>query len=146
MRGAFLLISLALLSNPAAAQKASDYVRDCETASDKPFCESSRKQFNAWFPKALKGDYQGQRNVAFCLMTGCDEAVNPDWITGCAWRMVLKAGRDRRYDAGDKMNFDVDCGAERVDTSERADAARIAQALFRRIYKRELPLDALSRP
>jgi hypothetical protein len=146
MRLPLALAALLLAAQPVFAQGAADFTRGCEAAPDRPLCENSLKQFKAWFPKALKGDYQGQRNVAFCLMTGCDEAVRQDWISGCAWRMVLKAARDRRYDAGDRMNFDLDCGAKRVDTSERADAARIAQDLFKRIYKRELPLATLSLP
>ena len=144
MRLPLALAATLFIAQPALAQRAADYARGCDAAPDKPLCESGLKQFKAWFPKAMKGDYQGQRNVAFCLMTGCDDAVRQDWITGCAWRMVLKAARDRRYDLGDKMNFDVDCG--RSDTSEQADAARIAQDLFRRIYRRELPLSTLSRP
>lgn len=142
---AMILIGLAW-TPPAAAQPVTDYVRSCAVSADKTLCESSRRQFLQWYPRAFKRDYQGQRNVAFCLSTGCDDAVSQDHITACAWRMVLKAAQDQRYDAGDRMNFDVDCGDRRLETTERADAARIAQTLYKRIYGRELPLERLSKP
>lgn len=143
---ATLLAAALLVSGAATAQPVTDYVRSCQVSADRTLCESSRRQFLHWYPTAFRGNYQGQRNVAFCLSTGCDDAVNQDYIAACAWRMVIIGAADKRMDRSDRMNLDTYCGGTRVDTTERADAARIAQDLFRRIYRRELQLERLTRP
>jgi hypothetical protein len=52
------------------------------------FCQQSAEQFRSEYPRALRGDYGAQRNVAYCLITGRDGAVRTDRITGCAWRAI----------------------------------------------------------
>ena len=41
------------------------------------------------WPGAWSGDYEWQRNVAYCLQTGCDGAVMTDSTEACAWRAAI---------------------------------------------------------
>jgi hypothetical protein len=91
---------------PKGASKAP--VSDACTTS---ICEAKRVQFvrNDW-PKAWRGDHQGQVNAAFCRRTGCNGAVVIDKVDACAWRLVV--ARSRSSDSGDMdaRNLKTDCG------------------------------------
>lgn len=79
---------------------------------DDVYCANSQVQFEQrdW-PNAWRGDYQGQRNVAFCLISGCDGAVIPDRSTGCAWRAVILATNAASATDLDAQNIEHECGA-----------------------------------
>jgi hypothetical protein len=134
------LLFLATLMAPcqARAQSPEEHLRMC-TASGMQgqFCEASRDQFVQEMPKALRGDYQSQRNVAYCLSTGCDGAVKVNAALSCAWRVVIQASGSSKVDATDAMAFKNACGA--LDDLELATASEQAQALFKKIYRRSLP-------
>lgn len=100
------------------------------------FCESSQKQFKKWYPLAWRGDYQGGRNVAYCLSTGCDNSVKKNETLACAWRAVILASGSTRVDSGDRANFTTACG--RLDLTGRATARAQAQQLMRRVHRRGL--------
>jgi hypothetical protein len=105
---------------------------------DNELCEVHRATFERrdW-PKAWKGDYQGQRNVAFCLANGCDGAVAVNRVAACAWRIVIiGAAHDEAGDT-DATSVGIDCG--KLDGAGRAAATVKAQALFKRIYRKPLP-------
>lgn len=93
-------------------------------------CETGRVQFerNDW-PKAWRGNYQGQRNAAYCRSSGCDGAVIIDKIDACAWRTVIDLTQEGKIDETDRNNRMVDCNnlseADRDKAIDRAgDIAR----------------------
>lgn len=74
-------------------------------------CATSQVQFaEADWPAAWQGDYGAQRNVAYCLITGCAGAVQIDKSAGCAWRaVILEINSDEAGD-GDAANMEAECG------------------------------------
>lgn len=107
-------------------------------AGDVAICEVNRAQMSRrdW-PLAWRGDYQAQRNVAFCLTNGCDGAVQINKTAGCAWRVViLSAAHDTAGD-GDVDNLNSSCGS--LDLAGRSAADMKARDIFRRIYGRAMP-------
>lgn len=111
-------------------------VTTCALADDKAWCEAQVKQFREEWPQANKGDYQAQRNVAYCYANGCDGAVMPDLVTACAWRIVIMAS-PADITSGDTANYRHDC-LQKATSTMRADAFVMAGRLFKKIYKRKL--------
>ena len=96
-------------------------------------CEANRSVFSArYWPMAWKGDYQGQRNAAFCLKTGCDGAVKINAMAGCAWRLIILSAAHDEADDTDVKNLTVDCG--NLDDAGRAAATARAKKMFKVIY------------
>jgi hypothetical protein len=95
-------------------------------------CESSKREFveKDW-PAAWAGDYQAQRNVAFCLSNGCSGAVEVIDSAACAWRMVILDSAHDQADDTDESNRRVDCG--RLDAVGLEAARAKAQSLSLRI-------------
>lgn len=124
---------LAFLSTAAVAQTADDHLGHCE--SEKSYCSIDQKEFKKWFPKAMRGDYQGQRNVAF-MLSGRGEAgaVIPNKITGCAWRMIIIASGSPKVDSTDTSNLKLEC--DRLSEVELEAAAAQAKTLSKRIGRR----------
>lgn len=111
-------------------------VTTCALANDKAWCDAQVKQFRADWPKANKGNYQAQRNVAFCYATSCDGAIMPDLVTACAWRIVIMAS-PADITSGDVANYRNDC-LEKVSGTMRSDARLMAERLFKKIYRKKL--------
>lgn len=88
--------------------------------------------------RALSGDYQSQRNVAWCYFDGCYGVKPIDDVEACAWRLVILAARNPKSDASDAENVALDCRAN-LSPAEQGDARGRAEGLFRRIYGRPLP-------
>lgn len=131
MSALFLIVFIV----PARAQSVEDYLGVCMSG---PYCESSQAQFKKWFPLAHRKDYQGQRNVSFCLATGCDGAVQKNPALGCAWRLVIIASGSPRVDSTDTGFFDAYC-VKRLSPIEVVQMRSQAGELFEKIYKRPLP-------
>jgi hypothetical protein len=126
-----------MTASPALAQTASDYVTHCHSA-DTQWCESSKKQFIKEYPEALKGDYQAQRNVSFCLNDGCDGSVQKNKTLGCAWRLVLLASGSPKVNELDVRNWTSMC-TSKLDTLEMSIVRSQANSLFQTVYGRDLP-------
>lgn len=133
---AIALTAACFVPESAIAQLADDHLQMCLGDNEK-ICEFSKKRFKAEYPKALKADYQSQRNVAWCLSHGCDDAVQKNTMLGCAWRLVIMGSGSTRVDSTDRDNFRLECG--QLDKDERGAARAQAQTLMRRIYKKTLP-------
>jgi hypothetical protein len=98
------------------------------------FCEVKRVEFaNRDWPRAWRGDYQGQRNAAYCRSTGCDGAVLLDKIEGCAWRFIINMDNAAKADQSDSANFKNECG--RLDAVDLDLAARKADTYHALIAK-----------
>jgi hypothetical protein len=132
MRWAILVLAMFLTPAAALATDLSRLIGDCHDARTLETCEVTRRGFPADWALANKGDYQAQRNVAYCLSNGCDGAIVIDKTAGCAWRMVILAS-DAVVDQTDVMNYTAEC---RMDGG---DAVVMAKLLFRKIYKRSMP-------
>jgi hypothetical protein len=134
VRAVFIVILLLIAVAPARAQNAADYELGCDGAADTRWCKIQLADFRKWFPLAMRGDYQGQRNVAFCLSEGCDGAIVKKPITACAWRMVIVGSGSPKVDQGDTANLKNACG--RLDETERQAAAAQATTLLAKIPRR----------
>ncbi len=137
MRRLFLSISMILmLANSASAEdvRADKFLNDCSGSSDKAWCSSMQEQFKEALPEAYAGDYMSQRNVALCMSTGCDGAVRPNRITGCAWRMVIIASGDPEMDQSDTLNLRTFCGS--LDAADRVAAQAQAENMIKKIKAR----------
>ncbi len=95
-------------------------------------CSINQAEVIASAKFAYRGDYQAQRNLAFCLITGCQGAVTVDKALGCAWRTVILAAATSEVDATDTSNLQL-C---RSDLTRIEDAAAISRAgkLFMTVY------------
>lgn len=104
----------------------------CGGAADQTLCRYEQlKAVNEW-KSAYQGDYGAQRNVAFCLSTGC-EGLRPDRVQGCAWRMVIVDAADPEMGEGDTMNAETECGrlSPTARTAAASHAARISAVIER---------------
>lgn len=105
----------------------------------------AQESFETYEKKALRGDYGAQRNAAFCLRTAeCEGVIASQPMKACVWRMVILGSGHREVDASDIANYRLECFSK-ISQQERAVALTQAEVLFRRIYKRDLPLDVLMR-
>lgn len=105
---------------------------------DEKICEANILEFEKkdW-PRAWGGDYQGQRNVAYCLAEVCMDAVPINKVLACAWRQVIQMSGDIQVGQGDLKNLELNCS--RLDGDSRAAARAQAESIFRTIYKRPMP-------
>lgn len=100
-------------------------------------CEAMRAQFarRDW-PKAWQGDYQGQRNVAFCRSTGCEGSVATNKVEACAWRSVILVAHVGETDDTDTRNLKSDCGG--LDDAEATIATGTAKQIYEKIYGKKM--------
>ena len=100
-------------SNPVVGEKLPEGAPEAPVTGmcANPTCESNKLRFTQrdW-SGAWRGDYQAQRNVAFCRSTGCDGAVQLNKIEGCAWRMVIARTQTAKSDDTDASNLRNECG------------------------------------
>ena len=104
-------------------------------------CEVDRASFGRkdW-PKAWQGDYQAQRNVAYCRSTGCGGAVETNAAEACAWRSIILAAHVGTANDTDAANLRMDCG--KLDDAGVAVAINNAQSIYPRIYDKSMPAEA----
>jgi hypothetical protein len=102
----------------------------CQSQSTQ--CAVNQAEIIASAKFAYKGDYQAQRNIAFCLFTGCQGAVIIDKALSCAWRTVILAAASSEVDATDTSNLQ----ACKNDLTPTENAAAISRAgnLFKTVY------------
>jgi hypothetical protein len=133
---AFGIVVLAAVPGTSAfAQNARDYLSpSCPTGPDAALCEQNRGEFLKEHPQAMRGDYQSQRNVAFCMITGCDGAVRVNTITGCAWRMVIVASGSMKVDRSDTSH--IESCRKRLSGDEWVAASAQAQTLSSKMKRR----------
>jgi hypothetical protein len=111
---------------------------ECSQSANPGACRHTRDTWKTEYSDAIAGKYQGQRNVAFCLSTGCDRAIQPDKILGCAWRMVIaKSGHAEldAADAADAANLKVFCGPDYIAQADRRMAETQARSMVMMVGK-----------
>ncbi len=95
-------------------------------------CELSRTRWAKDYSDAIAGIKESQRRVSLCLSTGCDHAVRPNAVLGCAWRVVI-AGSAHHRNAADAADLTQFCGSAYLDDTGRKAAhiqARFMQQLL----------------
>lgn len=90
----------------------------CLDASDRTWCEQRLIWYNTMLPKAKNGDYIAQREVSFCLSSGCAGAVPIDQVEACAWLNIIEL--QKQGDATDTHNLRSTCSA--LDDNQRNEA------------------------
>ena len=104
---------------------------------------NAQESFDIYERNAMAGNYAAQRNAAFCLRTAkCGGVILPRPIDACAWRMVIIGSGNRAVNPSDVENYQDECVVT-LSSDERATALYRADQWFRRIYKRDFPLEAL---
>ena len=117
------------------AQTYVDTTVQCSQSSNPARCQYTRDTWKAKYDEAIAGGYRAQKHVALCLSTGCDEAIQPDKMLGCAWRIVIADARHAEADSTDAMNLDRFCGTDYIDENGKLAAASQAKAMLRLIGK-----------
>ena len=114
---------------------ANDYVSiaACQAGEASYGCRYSKELWGKDYADAISGGYQGQRNVSFCLSTGCENAVVVNKMLGCAWRFVILESGHLQADSTDVANARHYCGPENVDTGELAAAEAQARAILKKL-------------
>jgi len=118
-----------------AAESYIDTAMECRQSGNPGNCRYTRDTWKTEYKDATAGKYQGQRNVAFCLSTGCDDAIRPDKILGCAWRIVIVNSRHAELDDTDTMNLKQFCGPVYIDQAGRRAAEAQAKTMLELIGK-----------
>ncbi|MCY1705232.1 hypothetical protein [Pannonibacter sp. SL95] len=143
-RLATALIATAVLALPipVPAAAASDwptaetYLNIMGCKSTAATCEVSKSDWSKNYSDAIRGDYQAQRNVAYCLSTGCDGAILPNPQLGCAWRFVILESGHLLAGNMDLSALRAFCSQPYVDDAgvalSKAQAVRMLQMLGNR--------------
>jgi hypothetical protein len=98
----------------------------CKAASDREWCNQRRSWYDTELPKARQGDYIAQREVSFCLVSGCSGAVVVDPVAACAWLNVIAIGK--KGDATDEHNLKATCSS--LSDPDQAKALEQAKKMF----------------
>lgn len=85
--------------------------------------------------KAMAGDYQAQRNIAYGYGSYPypGQAKNP--VLACAWYLVVLHSGSQKAGEGDVSNVSVYCGNSKLDGNSQELAKVKARALYKGIYK-----------
>lgn len=134
------IVCLVLLASFARAEDwppAEYYVKsgiECDRAKDAADCDFVKVTWPKDYALAIAGDYQGQRNVSYCLSTGCYGVIVKNPMLGCAWRMVIIGMGDLKLDPSDTSNLKYFCGPELIDDGQfqaaKAQAAHMLRNLI----------------
>jgi hypothetical protein len=119
--------------------KIEEYTTICMVTSNEETCEATKQQLKQDWRKAIAGSYEAQRNIAFCLSSGCDGAMTVNPIDGCAWRMVIQASPAKKQNT-ELRSYRQDC---RLGNADRRQALAKAEDMYRSIYKKQMPIEKL---
>lgn len=95
---------------------------------------SSLQEYEALEKKAMAGDYQAQRNIAYWLTGGNNGAPPLNPILGCAWRLVILKSGSSSVDSSDVSNKQLYCD-KRLDLDSRKAAEAQAAKLLKQIKR-----------
>lgn len=84
--------------------------------------------------KALAGDYQAQRNLAYGYATG-GWGQKKDQHLACAWYLLVLRSDSQKLNVGDVGNVVTYCN--NLDLERRLAAERKANALYQEIYRKK---------
>lgn len=72
-------------------------------------CAQSFSEFEKLEKGAMAGRYQDQRNLAYWLSSGYNNALPQNPVLACAWRLVILESGSRSVDATDVSNKQFLC-------------------------------------
>lgn len=99
------------------------------------FCSlawATQDSFELLEKKALNGDYQAQRNLAYTLSNGLPRNV----ILGCAWRIVILESGNSAVDESDVSNKQYYCDKKLDSDGLRASQAQAIKLMVRVKHKK----------
>lgn len=140
MKTLFTAVTILVLASAAQAEDwppADTYFSriSAKCSDDADWCAKAEAVWTKDYEKATRGDYQGQRNVSFCLSTGCTEfynqSIRPNPILGCAWRYVILESGHLSVDDTDTQNLKVFCGPQYLDKAGLSAAEAQANRLLK---------------
>lgn len=85
--------------------------------------------------RALNGDYQAQRNLAFGYAAG-DQGIKKNPLMACTWYLLILRSDSPKLDISDIGNVATYCDPFKAGFDERLAAERQANALYRKIYSK----------
>ncbi|WP_157747788.1 hypothetical protein [Cohaesibacter sp. ES.047] len=106
---------------------------------DNSECAYEQARLLADLKQAYDGDFQAQRNLAYCLESGCDAALFLNKTLSCAWRIVILASGHVEITDVDVANLEI-CTAG-LDGASLSVTKGQAARLFEVIYGREIAPD-----
>ena len=83
--------------------------------------------------KAMRRDYQAQRNLAYSYQTA-SLGLPKDFMKACMWRTVIILSGDKQVDSSDASNHDFACS--KLTSTERVGAVRQGEKLTEKLYKK----------
>lgn len=118
------IAALCLTLAPFTSHAAPVLARSCEATADPVRCEVRRKEIAASIKEARQGSYIAQREVAFCLATGCHGAVRQDIVEACSWFNLVV--NHQKADVTDRVNLRIYCAhlSEEEKASAKASASK----------------------
>ncbi|MDH0908824.1 hypothetical protein N5C66_05850 [Rhizobium pusense] len=132
-----IVAAMSSLANAADWPPAMDYLKerslDCSANAKPSLCEQTKKFWLEDYDKAIRGDYNGQRNIAACLSTGCDGAIVPNPILGCAWHVVVANSGHLEANKLDADWLRIYCGSKYLDDAGRAMADAQARTILKKL-------------
>lgn len=89
--------------------------------------------------KALRGDYQAQRNLAYGYADWPYPGQSEDPVLACAWYLVVKYSGSPKVGPGDLGNVSVYCGPGKLNSNGLELAKVKGRALYKTVYKAQPP-------
>lgn len=83
--------------------------------------------------KAMRRDYQAQRNLAYSYQTA-SLGLPKDFMKACMWRTVIILSGDKQVDRSDASNHDFACN--KLTSTERVAAVKQGEKLTEKLYKK----------
>lgn len=142
LAASMVVVSLGVPANARAEdwRPATDYLMmntDCTSAEDPKRCKMMLEIWTRDYSDAIAGKYEGQRNVAYCLTTGCDDlygkAFRKNPVLGCAWRVVIINSGHLDADTTDTANLKLYCGPQYLDDAGRIMADAQARTILKKL-------------
>lgn len=94
---------------------------------------ANTSQFDQITAKALAGDYQAQRNLAFGYSSSPYDGQEKNPMLACAWRLVILNSGSPKVDDTDVSNKQLYCG--RLNADQLSAATAQARNLYRTVYR-----------
>lgn len=121
---ALLACGCVSLAEVADWPPADDYIANtsCTLSAAPDACRHNRETWTHIYKTAVDGLYESQRSVSLCLSTGCDGAITPNRVQGCAWRQVIVGSKHPQLTADDTAAVARYCGSDALDDADRQSA------------------------
>lgn len=108
---------------------------DCGASKDPDnLCVYTQPRFLTDWGKARDGDIDAARRIALCVGGGCNGAVKPTPVEGCAWSILIDRTR-RGLDETDRAYVTMNCSG--LDRGGQAAAQQRASEISQDVHLRD---------